>query len=230
MSWLFILGAVGVVVIVVVVMLSRNKSAETAQNQFDSGLSAPPPPVSATEAHAIQNAAVADAGYSDTYTATLPPTADVDTVYTAPSIFEPSAQQAYAPTFSELAKQEIKEVVVPQMVYAQPPGTARDLDDHFAVRPEIDEQALTAARAVVSDTIPDEVLKDVLLDATPEQAAQLFSGVSQQVMAGAIGTQTTGVHFEGQALDEDLAKLSSLSSAVDDLDIWNFGEDPKVKA
>lgn len=234
MSLLYILGGIAVVIGAVVIMLSRNKSSETNQNQLDSGLSAPPPPVSSAEAHAIQNTAVADAGYSDAYTAATP-TSDVAAAYTIPPEPEPSAQQAHAPTFPESVRPEpvgqvAQQDVVSQVVYAQPPGTARDLDDHFAVRPEIDEQALTAARAAVSDSIPDEVLKDVLLDATPEQAAQLFSGVSQQVMAGAIGTQTTGVHFEGQALDEDLAKLSSLSSAVDDLDIWNFGEDPKVKA
>ncbi len=108
----------------------------------------------------------------------------------------------------------------------QPPGT-RDLDEETAVRPEIDAASLAAARAKVSSEVPDEVLQDVLLDATPQQAAKLFAGVSHEVMAGAIGQQTSGVHFQGQARAEDLARLSNLSSAVDELDIWNFGEEPK---
>lgn len=107
----------------------------------------------------------------------------------------------------------------------QPPGTQRDLDDENAVRPDVDIASLQAARASVSQEVPDEILKDVLLDATPQQAAQLFSGVSHEALAGAIGQQTSGVHIQGQARAEDLAKLSSLSSAVDDLDIWNFGDD-----
>ncbi|RJF73669.1 hypothetical protein D3875_10775 [Deinococcus cavernae] len=82
----------------------------------------------------------------------------------------------------------------------------------------------------MAQDIPDEVLADVLLDATPQQAARLFAGVSQDVMAGAIGQQTQGVHFEGQAQADDLARLSNLSSAVDDLDIWNFGDDSGNKS
>ena len=109
-------------------------------------------------------------------------------------------------------------------VQAQPPGT-RNLDEETAARPEIDGAALAAARAKVSQAVPDEVLQDVLLDATPQQAAHLFAGVSQEVMAGAIGQQTTGVHIKGQAGADDLAKLNNLGSAVDDLDIWNFGDD-----
>ncbi|GAA5500833.1 hypothetical protein Dxin01_00558 [Deinococcus xinjiangensis] len=108
----------------------------------------------------------------------------------------------------------------------RPPGT-RDLDEETAVRPEIDAASLAAARAKVSNEIPDEVLQDVLLDATPQQAAKLFAGVSDEVMAGAIGQQSSGVHFQGQAAAEDIASLNSLSSAVDELDIWNFGEEPK---
>lgn len=140
-------------------------------------------------------------------------------------VVPPVPQEAYAQPATQTT------VITPApSAYTQPPGTIRDLDDENAVRPEIDMAALAAARANVSQEVPDEVLKDVLLDATPQQAAQLFSGVSHEVMAGAIGQQTTGVHFEGQARDEDLAKLSSLSSAVDELDIWNFGEDTSKPA
>lgn len=111
--------------------------------------------------------------------------------------------------------------------YTQPPGTDV-LAEENDVRPEIDAAALAAARANVSEAIPDEVLADVLLDTTPQQAARMFAGVSQDVMAGAIGQQSQGVHFQGQAQADDLARLNSLASAVDDLDIWNFGDDSKT--
>ncbi|WP_240738283.1 hypothetical protein [Deinococcus fonticola] len=113
--------------------------------------------------------------------------------------------------------------------YAQPPGT-NVLAEETDARPEVAATALAAARASVAQDIPDEVLADVLLDTTPQQAARLFAGVSQDVMAGAIGQQTQGVHFEGQAQADDLARLSNLSSAVDDLDIWNFGDDSGNKS
>lgn len=106
----------------------------------------------------------------------------------------------------------------------QPPGT-RDLDEETAVRPEIDAASLAVARAKVSEEVPDEILADVLLDATPQQAAKLFAGVSHEVMAGAIGEQASGIHYQGEAKAEDIASLNNLSSAVDDLDIWNFGDD-----
>lgn len=114
-------------------------------------------------------------------------------------------------------------------VFTPPPRTdilAEETDE----RPEVDAAALAAARATVSEEIPDEVLKDVLLDATPQQAARLFAGVSHDVMAGAIGQQGQGVQIQGEARAEDLAQLSSLASAVDDLDIWNFGEDNSKSA
>ena len=115
-------------------------------------------------------------------------------------------------------------VPVQPETYTQPPRTDI-LAEETDARPEVDAATLASARARVSEEIPDEVLADVLLDATPQQAAQLFAGVSHDVMAGAIGQQTQGVHFEGQAQAEDLAKLNNLASAVDDLDFWNFGDD-----
>lgn len=112
---------------------------------------------------------------------------------------------------------------------AQPPGTSV-LAEETDERPEVDAAALAAARASVSQEIPDEVLKDVLLDATPQQAAQLFAGVSQDVMAGAIGQQAQGVQIQGHAKAEDLASLNQLASAVDDLDIWSFADDNSKSA
>lgn len=113
--------------------------------------------------------------------------------------------------------------------YTHPPRTDI-LAEETDARPEVDAAALAAARARVSNEVPDEVLADVLLDTTPQQAAQLFAGVSHDVMAGAIGEQRQGVHFQGQAQADDLARLNNLASAVDDLDIWNFGDDPGTKS
>ncbi|WP_261663841.1 hypothetical protein [Deinococcus sp. Marseille-Q6407] len=109
------------------------------------------------------------------------------------------------------------------------------LEGEGAVRPAVDAGLLASARAGVSQEIPDEVLEEMLLDATPQRAAQLFAGVSPDVMADLTAGQTQGVHFEGQARAEDLAALSNLGSAVDDLDIWDFGDDEeesgaKIKA
>ncbi len=109
----------------------------------------------------------------------------------------------------------------------QPPGT-RHLDEETAARPEIDASALSSARARVSQDIPDEVLGDVLLDATPQQAARMFAAVPADVMAGAIGQNTARagtVQVQGQASAGDMAQLSSLGSAVDDLDFWSLGDD-----
>ena len=98
-------------------------------------------------------------------------------------------------------------------------------DDEDAERPEVDAQALAAARAGVSQDIPDEVLVEMLFQATPQQTAQLFAGVSADVMADLTAHTEQGVHYEGQAREEDLAALSGLGSAVDDLDIWDFADD-----
>ena len=113
-----------------------------------------------------------------------------------------------------------------------PPGT-RHLDEDTAVRPDVDPQALAAARARVAPTVPDAVLSDALLDATPRQVAQLFSAVPAEVMANAMG-QNTGrggtVQIQGQATAQDMAQLRNLSSAVDELDIWSFGDDTPGKS
>lgn len=112
-------------------------------------------------------------------------------------------------------------------VGGRPPGT-RDLDEETAVRPEIDPNALAAARAKVAPAVPDAVLSDALLDATPKQVAQMFSAVPAEVMADALGQNAArpgGVQIQGQATAQDMAQLRNLSSAVDELDIWSFGDD-----
>lgn len=107
------------------------------------------------------------------------------------------------------------------------PGT-RHLDEEAAVRPEIDPQAIAQARSRVTPAVPDAVLSDALLDATPGQVARMFSAVPADVMANAIGEKTGRggtVQIQGQATAQDLAQLRNLGSAVDDLDIWSFGDD-----
>ncbi|GBF07919.1 hypothetical protein DAERI_190052 [Deinococcus aerius] len=103
----------------------------------------------------------------------------------------------------------------------KPPGTA-GLDEETAARPEVDAASVAAARARVSEVVPDEVLSDALLDATPKQLAHLFAAVPEDVMAAAIGTGK-GTPRE-QARPEDLAQLRGAGRAVDDLEIFSFGE------
>ncbi|ADY26132.1 hypothetical protein Deipr_0976 [Deinococcus proteolyticus MRP] len=127
--------------------------------------------------------------------------------------------------------------VAPQEVYRPAPTVTPtvswdELDDETAERPQVDAELLRTARASVSRDIPDDVLEEMLFKATPQQTAQLLAGVSAGVMADLTADHGQGVHFEGQAREEDLAALSSLSSAVDDLDIWDFGEESgdKIRA
>lgn len=110
---------------------------------------------------------------------------------------------------------------------SRPPGTL-GLDEETAARPEIDPEALAAARAKVAPIVPDAVLSDALLDATPRQVAQMVSAVPVEVMADALGQNAPahgGVQIQGQATAQDMAQLRNLGNAVDDLDIWNFGDD-----
>lgn len=101
----------------------------------------------------------------------------------------------------------------------RPPGTAH-LDEETAERPELDPAAVAAARARISQAVPDEVLSDVLLDASPAQAARMFSAVPAAVMADALG------HGHGEAQPRasaaELAQLQGAGNAVDDLEIFNF--------
>ena len=104
----------------------------------------------------------------------------------------------------------------------RPPGTAH-LDEETAERPELDPSAVAAARARISQAVPDEVLSDVLLDASPTQAARMFSAVPAAVMADALGYG----HGEAQprASAAELAQLQGAGSAVDDLEIFSLVPD-----
>ena len=102
----------------------------------------------------------------------------------------------------------------------RPPGTAH-LDDVDAVRPEIAASTLASARSAVSSDVPDGVLADALLDATPEQLQHIFASVSQDVMAAAMGRDEVQ---QRPMRAEDRAQLQGAGDSVDDLEIWNFGD------
>ncbi|GAA4016942.1 hypothetical protein GCM10022631_31880 [Deinococcus rubellus] len=102
----------------------------------------------------------------------------------------------------------------------RPPGTA-DLDDVDAVRPDIDASALAEARTGVSADVPDGVLADALLDATPEQLQHLFAAVPAEVMAAAMGKDDVQRRPHRA---EDLAQLRSVGDSLDELEIWSFGD------
>lgn len=111
-------------------------------------------------------------------------------------------------------------VVVPD--FRTPPGTA-DLDDVDALRPEIDASALASTRLAVTQAVPDGVLADALLDATPAQLQHLFAAVPDNVLADALG----GQHTTQQPLKAaDLEQLKGIGDAVDELDFWNLSDKP----
>ena len=136
--------------------------------------------------------------------------ADAQSPEAAPTVTVPSTQTPQTQTYN-----------------TQPPGTA-DLDDVDAVRPDIDMAALASARSQVDSEVPDSVLADALLDATPEQLRQIFGSVSHEVMAGAMGTGLGGVSTDDvqrrPIKAEELAQLQAMSESVDDLEIWGFAE------
>ena len=117
----------------------------------------------------------------------------------------------------------------PSSVRVVPPGT-RGLDDPDAVRPDIDARALASARAAVTPAVPDAVLSDALLDASPEQLGRLLASVPTEVMTQALGRHGNSQDSVRSLRAEDRQQLSGLGDALDDLDIWNFGDDTGRKA
>jgi hypothetical protein len=106
--------------------------------------------------------------------------------------------------------------------FRTPPGTA-DLDDVDALRPEIDASALASTRLAVTQAVPDGVLADALLDATPAQLQHLFAAVPDNVLADALGGQNT---TQQPIKAADLAQLQGIGDAVDELDFWNLSDKP----
>lgn len=105
-------------------------------------------------------------------------------------------------------------------IFGKPPPGTKNLDEETAERPEIDPNALAAARSKVSDDIPDELLSDALLDASPQEVAKMFDNLSADVMGNAISAKQ-GINIEGEAKAEDLASLDGLGDSLDSLDIWD---------
>lgn len=140
----------------------------------------------------------------------------------AAPVAPPAAAPAPAAVSAPVTPAPVAVIAAPVVVVAAPLGTAA-LDDPDAIRPEVSADVLASARASVQPEVPDEVLSDALLDATPEQLQKLFATVPTEVMAHAIGrtdnVSSTPVHAQ------DLAQLQGLGSAVDELDIWSFGDD-----
>ena len=96
----------------------------------------------------------------------------------------------------------------------------RDEDD--AERREIDTATLQRARSAVTSAVPDAVLADALQHTDARYLAQAFAGVDVAVLAAAMG-EAPG--HPGQTVrPEDRKALIGVEAAVDDLDIWSFGE------
>lgn len=104
--------------------------------------------------------------------------------------------------------------------FRTPPGTA-DLDDVDALRPEIDASALASTRMAVTQAVPDGVLADALLDATPAQLQHLLAAVPDDVLTNALGNQKT---TQQPIKAADLAQLKGIGDAVDELDFWNLSD------
>lgn len=142
------------------------------------------------------------------------------------------AARPVAPVRTEVRGEQAQREQVqgrPSSVRVVPPGT-RGLDDPDAVRPDIDARALASARAAVTPAVPDAVLSDALLDASPEQLGRLLASVPTEVMTQALGRHGNSQDSVRSLRPEDRQQLSGLGDALDDLDIWNFGDDTGHKA
>ncbi len=111
----------------------------------------------------------------------------------------------------------------PPEVLPSQPAVLPPEDETEAERREIDTVTLQAARAAVTTAIPDAVLADALQNTDTRQLAQAFAHVDATVIAAAMG-QTPVVPDLDQARPEDLKQLKGAGQAVEDLDIWSFGD------
>ena len=102
------------------------------------------------------------------------------------------------------------------------PAAPSVLDEHDAERREIDTATLQHVRSAVTSAVPDAVLADALQHTDARQLAQVFAGVDVAVLAAAMG-ETSG-HPDQTVRPEDRKALIGVEAAVDDLDIWSFGE------
>ncbi|WP_407543141.1 hypothetical protein Q0M94_24285 (plasmid) [Deinococcus radiomollis] len=102
------------------------------------------------------------------------------------------------------------------------PATPTVLDEHDAERREIDTATLQHARSAVTSAVPDAVLADALQHTDATYLAHAFAGVDAAVLAAAIGEAPR--QTEQTVRPEDRKALIGVETAVDDLDIWSFGE------
>lgn len=130
----------------------------------------------------------------------------------------PTAEDTAAPMLAAVA---VAPAALTRTTSITPPSTL-GLDDPDAVRPDLDEDAMASARTLITPAVPDAVLSDALLDATPEQLQHLFAAVPQDVMANALGDD---VGLAGPLAESEKAQLSGLGDELDTLDIWDFGAD-----
>ena len=124
----------------------------------------------------------------------------------APAIATPPAPPKAIPTLPEQAR--------PAAL------TVRDEDD--VERREIDTATLQHARSAVTSAVPDAVLADALQHTDAKYLAHAFAGIDAAVLAAAIGEVPR--HSEQTVRPEDRKALIGVETAVDDLDIWSFGE------
>ena len=113
-----------------------------------------------------------------------------------------------------------REKPAPAVPAKAPRGAPRPEDEDDAERREIDAATLRAARETVTFVVPDAVLADALQHTDTRGLAQAFAGVDAAVLADAMGHASQ----EGQAVRaEDLWQLRGAEGAIDDLEIWSFG-------
>lgn len=101
-----------------------------------------------------------------------------------------------------------------------PVGTPR-MDDPDLPRPQVDKSVVITARAVVPPIVPDAVIADALLDATPEQMKTLLSRAPESVVKEAFGSRDS---VKQSLSSEERGQLRGMGSALDDLDIWSYGD------
>ena len=138
-----------------------------------------------------------------------------------PEIPSPAPTKA-APPAAPTAASPAPPKAIPALPEQVRPAALTVLDEHDAERREIDAATLLHARSAVTSAVPDAVLADALQHTDAKYLAHAFAGVDAAVLAAAIG-EAPG-HSVQTVRPEDHKALIGVETAVDDLDIWSFGE------
>ena len=138
-----------------------------------------------------------------------------------PKISPPAPSKAAPPVEPETAPPAPPKAI-PVVSEQVRPAALPVLDEHDAKRREIDTATLQHARSAVTSAVPDAVLADALQHTDAKSLAHAFAGVDAAVLAAAIG-EAPG-HSAQTVRPEDRKALIGVDKAVDDLDIWSFGE------